>query len=1013
MATDFSYNNKIIAASGPFKPTGKDMPVDARTRVETYADIVSIPNPHVGLKITVKVDETNDNKMTDYIVKSLKANSMGNPNSVIDEVVRYADYLGVSSSGGGTGSSGNVDLTGYATETYVDNAIDAALDGHTFRFLTQAEYDVLETKDPLVEYHITDATDVSANYYTKPEIDEKIENAVTGNVDLTSYASDLTLSGDKLQLKNKNGVLIGSSVTLPSSGGSSDGITSITLTGYTAPSYENIYEFEEVGNEYMTASDNKTFNKTANEFLSEWYDIYAGLQSDGMLVTKSLIGYDQTNTYPVYEYDFKPKNYNRTILITSGLHSYELSAIYGIAHLFKDLMTTPYKHNGFKYIRENVRIKVIPILNPWGFNQSPKVYANSNGVNPNRNFNFEGSWDAYPNKPDNEWDYKGTSAFSEQETKNIANWLYYNKEIADFWIDFHTGYDDSKHDIWCLYQSYSPLASKIETAREKLVNRIKSKYSVTDVNNYAQIDYVNSIKIEWSEKAIGIPMMVVEQSPLNPKWKTGNYNNNGGAIREYATQAYVFLQELLSCDTVNYNLIDYLYTLRDDIFNNSCKQIPYYASSSYSMLINAGSTGSSSGGSSTVTETKDLKFNLGTVNSSDGSVTASDARVFSDFIQTTSFKITTNSTNFVFVCRCFDSNKKYIGTTTAFQSTGSYTLTSGTRYVVLLGKKSDESTISSSEVAGEIVSGSIKYTVVYDSTLALSGEATTTNYTVTNKLTNVTNSNSSVSVENGSSYIATLTASDGYSLGTVTITMGGSDITSTSYSNGSINISNVTGNIIITANANLIQTSNFALSETSISIKKGATKQLTATLDGADVTSSTNWSANNSNVTVVNGLVTGVTTGNSIITATKDSETATCSVNIVDNADSNLLTCTNISIASSNGAETSSTTRLSTDYIPITNTTGKMTINCSNDYYYTVRLYDSSKSYIGIITATDYPDGKSGWANGNAGFSSSSIKSNVTYVRLVFKNGSKGTENITTISGTVSINNGTEYTLTI
>ena len=115
MATDFSYGGKQILSNGPFKPNGKDMPSDARTRVESYADIASIPNPHVGLKITVKVDETNNNKMTDYIVKSLKANSMGVANSAVDEVVRYVDYLGASSSGGTS--------QGYATTAYVDNKI--------------------------------------------------------------------------------------------------------------------------------------------------------------------------------------------------------------------------------------------------------------------------------------------------------------------------------------------------------------------------------------------------------------------------------------------------------------------------------------------------------------------------------------------------------------------------------------------------------------------------------------------------------------------------------------------------------------------------------------------------------------------------------------------------------------------------------------------------------------------------------------------------------------------------
>ena len=144
MATDFTYGGKQIVSGGPFKPNEKDMPSDARTRVDCYADIATIPNPYVGLKITVKVDETNNNKMTDYIVKSLKANSLGIANSLIDEVVRYVDYLGVNTSGSSGGgltteqaqhlqtaylhsqsthvqASDIPSLEGYATETFVTN----------------------------------------------------------------------------------------------------------------------------------------------------------------------------------------------------------------------------------------------------------------------------------------------------------------------------------------------------------------------------------------------------------------------------------------------------------------------------------------------------------------------------------------------------------------------------------------------------------------------------------------------------------------------------------------------------------------------------------------------------------------------------------------------------------------------------------------------------------------------------------------------------------------------------
>ena len=104
MATDFSYNEKTVNSSGPIKPSGINQPLDPRTEVKLYADIKLIPNPYVGMIITVLEDETNSNKMTDYKVLSLKSDDLGVANSVVDRVQRYVEYLGVST--GGSSSSG-------------------------------------------------------------------------------------------------------------------------------------------------------------------------------------------------------------------------------------------------------------------------------------------------------------------------------------------------------------------------------------------------------------------------------------------------------------------------------------------------------------------------------------------------------------------------------------------------------------------------------------------------------------------------------------------------------------------------------------------------------------------------------------------------------------------------------------------------------------------------------------------------------------------------------------------
>ena len=155
---------------------------------------------------------------------------------------------------------------------------------------------------------------------------------------------------------------------------------------------------------------------------------------------------------------------------------------------------------------------------------------------------------------------------------------------------------------------------------------------------------------------------------------------------------------------------------------------------------------------------------------------------------------------------------------------------------------------------------------------------TTTTYTITNNLSNCSTSNSNKSISSGSSYSATISPNANYTMSNISVTMGGTNITSSAVSGNAINITNVTGNIVITASATIItrtvtyNLSNCTSSNTSSNVNNGSSysttitsngnytmSSISVTMGGVDITSST---VSNGNITISS------VTGNIVITAT-------------------------------------------------------------------------------------------------------------------------------------------------
>lgn len=91
---------------------------------------------------------------------------------------------------------------------------------------------------------------------------------------------------------------------------------------------------------------------------------------------------------------------------------------------------------------------------------------------------------------------------------------------------------------------------------------------------------------------------------------------------------------------------------------------------------------------------------------------------------------------------------------------------------------------------------SVCYGAGYDRTIAYGADVY---YSVTYALTNVTSSSAVATIKSGEAYTATLSVAENYTIQSVTVTMSGVDITSEAYSDGTISISAVTGDVVITA----------------------------------------------------------------------------------------------------------------------------------------------------------------------------------------------------------------------
>ena len=146
-------------------------------------------------------------------------------------------------------------------------------------------------------------------------------------------------------------------------------------------------------------------------------------------------------------------------------------------------------------------------------------------------------------------------------------------------------------------------------------------------------------------------------------------------------------------------------------------------------------------------------------------------------------------------------NSTFVGTSIVSGQEFSATLSAEEGYtvasvVVTMGDTDVTSTAYDSST------GAVSITAVTGN-IVITASAAINEYSITQSLTNCTTDITETVVNYGDSISGTVTADSGYSIASVNVTMGGTDITTSAYdsTDDSITITSVTGNVVITASA--------------------------------------------------------------------------------------------------------------------------------------------------------------------------------------------------------------------
>ena len=264
-------------------------------------------------------------------------------------------------------------------------------------------------------------------------------------------------------------------------------------------------------------SDNISINDIYNA-----YDVLVAAYPE--YITKTVLGNDSTGAHPIHKYEFKPVEVSSSrfskklpkLIITSGVHGEEKSSVVGLRNFINDMVNNWVDNPLLEFIRYNVHLVIVPIVNPYGFTK--KTRKNGNGVDINRNCSFR--WETSDSSDPTNARYKGPSPFSESESQYLRNIINDNPDAIAYY-DYHmNGTSGAEYEtmFWHYIEAFNDshgfeelnIISKYDIS--KLTREAHKKFSIPTNSGFIGYISYNGINATSAGYAYsqGIPAMTVE-----------------------------------------------------------------------------------------------------------------------------------------------------------------------------------------------------------------------------------------------------------------------------------------------------------------------------------------------------------------------------------------------------------------------------------------------------------------------------------------------------------------------